>query len=86
MTKAQFIGIMGEDTTFLFSGGNPVVQGLNLIAKYLPNSGIEAAEHDEIWACSVEDIVNAGITEYDTRCLANWGWYIEEEESLKHFV
>ena len=59
--------------------------GLNLIAKYLPNSGIGAACHDKIYACSLTAITKAGITENDAIQLKRWNW-MEDEDSLACFV
>lgn len=57
--------------------------GLNLIAKYLPDSGIWAAYHDQIFACSVDELLGAGLTEEDAMELRNMGWFVDKDSLVK---
>ena len=61
------------------------LMGLNIIAKYLPKSGVEAAKHDQIFACGVDELLEAGLTEKDAITLAEINWMIDCE-SLSCFV
>jgi hypothetical protein len=66
---------------------NSALIGLNVIAKYLPNSGVGAAEHDEIWACGVHELLEAGLTSEDAIILSEHNWMIDDEsDSLSCFV
>ena len=62
-----------------------ILQGLNLIAKYLPNKGIEGAAHDMVYACDVSELAEAGITEDDALLLVRLGW-LSDYDSLAHFT
>lgn len=57
--------------------------GLNLIAKYLPDSGIEGAEHDIIYACEADELLAAGLTEEDAIELRDMNWTIDEGSVAK---
>ncbi len=88
MEREQFIAIMkDEDIKTVFPDGCNALAGLNLIQKYLPKRGVEAAEHDEIYSVDADEICEAGITEEDARKLRemNWG-YDDEVDSLYCFV
>lgn len=88
MTRERFIEIMeDEDIKHVRPDGDTALAGLNLIAKYLPKKGVEAAEHDIIYSVDVDDIVEAGITEEDVVQLRTWNWmYDEDTDGLAHFV
>lgn len=64
-----------------------IFEGLKIIRKYLPEKGIEGAEHDEVYSVSVDKLVSAGITEKDAKKLRALDWMIDDEcECLAHFV
>ncbi len=63
-----------------------VLRGLNIIAKYLPDSGVESASHDVVHACSVDLLLSAGITEEDAINLRRLNWSVEDEEYLCCFT
>jgi len=87
ITIEQFETIMNDESVeSKFPEGDNALVGLNIIAKYLPRKGIEGAEHDIIYSVDVEEIVEAGITEEDTRRLKELNWMIEEETCLACFV
>ena len=88
MTRDDFEAVMSRDIKAEYPEQDRLLAGLNLIAKYLPKSGIEGADHDIIFACSVDDVVAAGITEEDALQLNAWNWFIESEsgEFIAHFV
>ena len=89
MTEEEFIDIMEDEE----KGGrllkdlkdDNAVMGLMIIRKYLPNKGIEGAEHDVVFSVSVEEIVEAGITKKDTEMLRDLNWMIDSG-SLAVFV
>lgn len=89
MTENEFIQIMDDDKISCklsdFDGDNALF-GLNLIAKYLPKSGIGSAEHDIICACYVSELVEAGITKEDVIRLKELNWMVENDEYLACFV
>ena len=61
------------------------LMGLNIIAKYIPKAGVEAASHDMICGESVENLVKAGITEADVIELRSINWMLYED-SFAYFV
>jgi len=86
MEIERFSEIMeGDSELSKYRGKCTALAGLNLIAKYLPESGIEAASHDIIYACGVEELLAAGLTEEDAHELRRMNWMISED-SLAKFV
>ena len=87
MTIERFEEIFSSDEYFYCGddhrGG--ILLGLNIITKYLPNSDIQAAEHDIVYACSVEKLIEANITEEDCKKLHELNWHIEYG-TLYHYV
>lgn len=88
MTPERFIEIMqDEDAPYVSHDTCTALLGLNLIAKYIPKAGVEAAEHDEIYSVSAEKITAAGITEEDAKLLSSYNWgYDEDIDALRTFV
>jgi len=63
MTEEEFIKIFAvEDYTHTPWKGCNALQGLKIISKYLPESGITGADHDTIYAAGIDELVKAGIT------------------------
>lgn len=85
MNAERFSEIMDADVCSRRYDKCTALLGLQIISKYLPNSGIGAASHDQIFACGVDEIVAAGITEEDAIQLRDMNWMIDEE-SLSKFV
>ena len=76
----DFEKIMKDDiteTVFLMDKDNALM-GLKIIEKYLPQSGIEGAQHDIIYSVEAEELAKAGITIEDSRKLRELNWMIEE--------
>ena len=87
MYREKFIEIMDGDSKLSEYSKCTALLGLNLIAKYLPKSGVEAANHDIIYACDVDQLLDAGITEEDAIELRNMNWMIDEDcDCLACFV
>ncbi len=88
ITRERFMEIMeDEDSKTVFPKINNALMGLNIIAKYIPTAGVSGASHDVIYSVSVEDIINAGITEEDALTLRRINWMIDEDwDSLACFV
>lgn len=88
ITKERFVEIMkDDDSKTVFPEIDNALMGLNIIAKYIPTAGVSGAEHDVIYSVSVEDIINAGITEKDALTLRRINWMIDEDwDSLACFV
>ena len=89
MTEERFIEIMESDTDIkapTWKGCN-VVSGLKIITKYLPEKGIEGAEHDIVYSVNTSELIKAGITEEDAIKLRKLNWMIDEYgEGLACFV
>jgi hypothetical protein len=66
--------------------GESTVAGLIILAKYLPKSGVTGADHDIIYACNIDDLIEAGITEEDTIILKELNWMIQDGVYLASFV
>ena len=62
-----------------------ILKGLKIIEKYLPNSGVGAVAHEQLWACCVHELISAGVTIEDANKLSSLGWFIDED-SLSRFV
>lgn len=85
MSRERFGEIMEGDADLSKFDQCTALLGLNLIAKYLPKRGIEGAIHDEIYACGVDELLEAGLTEEDAIQLRKMNWMIDES-SLAKFV
>ena len=88
LERARFEEIMESDNTNW--DGDNAVQGLIIIAKYLPvknNELLCGAEHDIIYSVDTKKILDAGLTEEDAIELRNLNWMIETDvDSLACFV
>ena len=85
ITKEEFAEIMDSDSPIDTGSGCRVLRGLMVITKYLPLEGIGAADHDIVFSCGADEIVEAGITKEDAMRLRDLNWMIDED-SLAHFV
>lgn len=78
------------DTEKSRTTGDGAFKGLLLLAQYFDVNKtdiITAAEHDEIYSVSVDELLKSGISELDVQSLARSGWGIDTEtDSLYHFV
>lgn len=82
MDIKRFEEIMKDSTIgIIFREGDKdqTLIGLNIIAKYLPESGIEGADHDIIYSVDCINLVEAGITEEDTIKLREMNWMIKDD-------
>lgn len=87
MTRKEFEKIMNGDSCLQNYEQENTLLGLNIIAKYLSKSGVEAADHDIIFACMVDEILEAGLTKEDAVELRNLNWMIDDNnEGLACFV
>lgn len=84
-TVEQLSAIFELDFPYVPSVGCKVFCGLKIITKYLPNAGIEAADHDIVWSVSFDDIVKANITVADSLKLRLLRWH-EDDDGLAAFV
>lgn len=63
-----------------------VLTGLNILAKYTTKPVIGAAEHDIIYCCDVDDVIDS-ITEEDAIKLRSLGFGLDSEyDCFYHFV
>lgn len=87
MTRKEFEEIMNGDSCLQNYEQENILLGLNIIVKYLSKSGVEAAEHDIVFACGIDEILEAGLTEEDAVELCNLNWMIDDEsEGLACYV
>lgn len=88
MDIKRFEELMGGDSDYTkFKEVNRVTVGLNIIAKYLPQFGIEAAEHDVIYSVDVDKLATTEITQEEVTQLREMGWWISEEfNCLGHYI
>ena len=77
MNSQRFEELFHCDGDVDWTGCN-ALQGLIIINKYLPKKGIEGANHDVIYSCEVEEIIEAGITESDVVQLRRLNWMTED--------
>ena len=66
--------------------GNNTTQGLAIINSFLPDSGVEGADHDIIYSCDVEDLIKAGAKKEDFEKLAKLNWMVQDRQYLACFV
>jgi hypothetical protein len=78
MTEEEFQEIFDNFAQPQKWTGDNALQGLNIIVKYLPEKGIEGAGHDIIFAASIDEICEAGITFEDVKKLKELNWMIDE--------
>jgi len=87
MTEERFVEIMENDNYDVDWKGCNVISGLKIITKYLPDKGIEGAEHDIVYSVMISEILEAGITEEDAIRLRKLNWMIDDNsEGLACFV
>jgi len=79
MTRKQLEKIFEDDSCLEKYKENTALLGLNILKKYVPTSGVEAAEHDIIYAASIDEVLEAGLTADDAVELRNLNWMLEEE-------
>ncbi len=79
MTKEELKVIMSGDSDFdAYKGKSRVILGLNLITKYIPDPDI-SPDHDIIYACDVDELIKAGLTEADAVELRKMNWMVDSE-------
>jgi hypothetical protein len=83
MTLDELEIIMDGKTDLSSYKDSTVFLGLLIIRKYLPKAGISCAEHDIVYCCGAEELVEAGLTEDDAIELRNMCWMISEESFAK---
>lgn len=88
MERERFIEIMKDETIkIIFPDRDSAVAGLEIIVKYCPKKGIQAAEHDIIYSVGIDEICETEITEEEVRQLREWNWiYDEDTDGLACFV
>ncbi len=82
MDVSRFEEIMDDDNGDIitdFGDDCNVFQGLLIIRKYLPKAGIEGADHDVIYSCGIDKLIDAGITEEDVIKLKVLNWMTQDE-------
>lgn len=84
MNKEEFIKLFEGDSG-KWEGDN-ALQGLKIIEKYVPDKGIEGANHDIIYSVDVDELINGGITREDAKKLRCLNWMIEDDEYMACFV
>ncbi len=58
--------------------GDKVYLGLVILAKYSKNL-VQCAEHDKIYSISLDEAIDANITDADITELAKMNWMIDED-------
>ena len=66
--------------------GDDALEGLNIMSKYLKGTILHSAEHDIIYASSIDELIDAEITPEDVIELGELNWFIESEDHLAHFI
>ncbi len=88
ITRERFVEIFNQN--FASWEGDNALQGLLIIAKYFnykEKDCLVDAGHEIIYSVSVDDIIEAGITEEDANKLKELNWMIDSEhDSLACFV
>jgi len=81
MKRDEFIKIFEESDGGLLHKLNDcnVFVGLQVIREYIPNAGIEGANHDIIYSVDIDKLIKAGIHRKDAEYLGKINWMIEED-------
>jgi hypothetical protein len=79
MNRSEFETIFDNQDKIDWDGDN-AFQGLVIIAKYLPKSGlICGAGHDVIFSVGVDELIESGITSEDANKLRSLNWMIDDD-------
>ena len=85
-TRDNFIELLETDNDYDYDGC-PILQGLQIIANYMPGKRlIEGADHDIIYSVDIDTLIDAGITVSDVIMLGNYNWHVADEEYLANYV
>jgi len=84
VNEQRFIEIMEADYKYDDSIECYMFLGIEIMRKYIKSAGFMAAEHDIIYSCGIEELIDAGITDQDVMSLRCLGWFMDEE-CLAHF-
>ena len=81
MTLEKFDEIMHDETIDPKWEGDNTLQGLNLMASYLPDEKyvVAGADHDIVYSVDAQALVDAGITEEDAIKLRMLNWMMQDE-------
>jgi hypothetical protein len=83
MTREEFKKVFkNEDTNW---EGDNAYQGLQILSKYA-DSLIKGADHDIIYSCDVDYLIEKGITKEDAEKLRKLNWMIYDGEYMACFV
>lgn len=60
--------------------GDNALEGLNILSKYFSGQTVlQAAEHDIIYSVSIDDALDAGLTENDAKRLSIINWMLDDD-------
>jgi predicted exporter len=84
MKKKEIKSVM-NDYAKRHVDGDTILQGLNLVARYLPNERVVRAAHDSmVISVKVDRLKEAGITREDVELLRDLDWSVNEWDVLYH--
>ena len=86
MTTEEWDRIMEETDDDANGQTDPIISGLLVMRKYIPDADICAAASDRVYACDIGDLLKAGITRDDIVTLAKLDWRRHETDALAHYV
>jgi len=80
LTVEEVKSILSGDSDYkkMDEPGCSTLKGLNIIAKYCPNNGVDAAWHDQIWGAEVENAIKNGLTRKDAETLRDLNWFVDD--------
>jgi 2-polyprenyl-3-methyl-5-hydroxy-6-metoxy-1,4-benzoquinol methylase len=87
MTYERFLQLMNADYPNWkeYIDKDTIILGLNILRKYVPNVRICAAEHGVIFvSASINELIEANITEEDVITLNDMLWHIEDDGMAYH--
>ncbi len=78
MNRTELIEILSKDCELDEMSNSSILDGLNIVEKYIPGSEI-CAEYDIIYSENIDKIVEAGITKEDAEELRKQNWMHDQE-------
>jgi len=85
MKKEEFLEIIENTEMELSLEGDLKFLALEIMHKYVDNV-LGAAEHDIVYGCDIDELIEGGITEEEVVLLAKYGWHVEDEDYMASFV
>ena len=85
MEKERFLEIIEGTHMDHDIKGDKNFLALEIMHKYV-DSVLEGADHDIVYGCDIDDLIEGGMTEEEALLLAQYGWHTEDDDYMASFV